>query len=88
MKEHPTLRLVMEMLCNDSGLDVDAVSLDEILIEDPARVEAALAGLSQEELETIVIGDQDEWEEIYLKLGKDREVVHRALETMFNGIGG
>lgn len=95
MSKYPTLDAAMEMLCNDQGLDCGAVKLDSVDLDNETvvvnldRVEAVLCGLSPEELMTLCIGDQDDMEPIYTKMGaEDREMVHVALNAMFMATGG
>jgi hypothetical protein len=92
MKKYPTLRLALQMLCNDQGLEADAVILESVDFEHVslAKAEAALASLSKEDLETLCVGDQEECGKIHnrlLKDGYDPDQAHQALECMFYSTG-
>jgi len=90
---YPTLQRVLEMMLNDQGMDTSSVTFDSIDWTDERapsndfvqldRVEAALATLSNEELETLAIGDQEDWPVIMVKFPDEAEMVHIALECMF-----
>jgi hypothetical protein len=91
---YPTLRRAFEIMLNDQGMGIHSIPLERVDFTQSnttpdklAIVEAALAKLSPEELETICIGDQEEWPPIYEKMGGwQQDLVHTALECMFENI--
>lgn len=92
--DYPTLRLALQILCNDQGLDSEAVQLEEVDFEnerlngppDLDKIEVALASLTREELTTLCISEEDEWDVIFEKLkadGHDEETMQCVLESLF-----
>ena len=89
MKRYPTLHKVMEIFCNDQGLEAHAFTLQMVQFEpdiDIDKMETELSTLSKEDLETLCIGDADEHPAILEKL-RWGGMIHRALDTMFETTG-
>lgn len=82
-----TLNTAWSLMLEDQGIGADTpfpalTDYADIKLE---RVDAALAKLSPEELETLCVGDQDEWAPVIAKHFSDAEwpEIHAVLDELF-----
>ncbi len=88
------LRTALEHMLNDQGLETaeaESVELpegDDGKPIDWLRVDRFLGTLSDEDLETLCIGDADDMPAIAARGGEDGAYAHAALDTLFEVLGG
>lgn len=95
MTTYPNLNAAWNHMLEDQGIHYSAdVSFPRATLADYADAElesmdAALGKLSPEELETICIGDQEEWPEIIAKHfpGAEWPEIHAILDELFMEAG-
>lgn len=83
---HPLLLTITHHMQNDQAVQLSSSIpvLDGDFDYD--RAERALVGLTDEELETIAIGDQEMWEPIFQRI-PDAEYLHQFLDELFMTVG-
>lgn len=94
MSKYPHIMKASEAIANDLGynvakarsMDFDGIDCSTEMLGDKdvdrSAVEADLASLSEEDLQTIAVGDEDQWVRIYATM-KHPEQVHAMLEGIF-----
>jgi hypothetical protein len=87
--ELPTVLQVIRLMIDDQG-GLERMSEKFTLPEqiDWERVERILAQLTEEDLETISVGDQEDMMVIVQRLGTEGDYVHEALDELYMIIGG
>lgn len=85
-----TLRAVAAMMAADVGAPVEASDIVHAFVAQNAErcaiAEADLLCLTQDELETLAIGDQEDWPAI-LEMLDDPQTTHEVLEELFVLVG-
>lgn len=90
--QHPLWRKIVTWMYADQGTSITDLPEDYIVAEEGSNdfelAEKFLNTLSEEELETLAIGDQDDWPPILGKTTPEiADATHRVLDAIFIGIG-
>jgi hypothetical protein len=84
------------MMVQDQGASADSIDfrltcdqvikLDLTSLSELRRADKLLGVLTLEEREILSVGDQDDWEPIFKKIGPEYEMVHRILDVLFENM--
>jgi hypothetical protein len=89
MMQHPVYKRVVELMFRDQGLEPpEDYIVGEEGCDDLEVAANFLATLSDDELEILAIGGQEEWPPIFGKASPETaDATHRILDAIFIGIG-
>jgi hypothetical protein len=84
MAEYRNLERAHALMLFDGGYDSELFPKLDFSSEELEVVDLLLADLSQQDFDTLCIGDQDHWVPIFEKIGPNADLVHRVLDKIFN----
>jgi hypothetical protein len=89
--KHPHIEYVMLAIAQDQGIYRYPYAATEIEFKSGIHaIELLFAKFTGEQLRTLATGDQEKWPAVYKAAkvcGDDREVVHAALDCIFETAG-